>query len=156
MSFIRCLSNPEGLYVFHSADFISILWGYDYRWPWAYNKSCDPPNDNQMRIPPSVFYRGIRKWWIGNPDDGVRVGKFYIKEVKVFADTGKEVSENYVFKGAVQRKINWMIKIGYGKKYVIVHQVTMHYMAFHVMRQQVRSSIAKVKNKQLRSFLYRM
>lgn len=80
MSFIRCLSNPESLYVF--SDGVTVYFLHHVK---------KPHSSGIIRIPDGVF-RGCAKKWVKSFGDGASFRGMKVEDVVVDRNTGKVIS----------------------------------------------------------------
>lgn len=134
MSFIRCLSNPEGLYVWSDVDgTVHIHYGG--------RKKPKPPlsKGDDMRVPYRTFMRVCKKWdgW----EDDVRVNGFRVKEEHVFLKTGKPVpSDLYANVTAYAKHMDkhpaeYLIRVSYKGNFVYLWRVTWQYVVSNAVRR---------------------
>lgn len=120
MSYIRCLSNPEGLYVHEDMDsYIHISW--------IVKPPLSSGKEDVMLIPYKAFYGGIRKW--------DRTGRcknfkgFSIKERYIYLKTGKPVSKQDFIKSFEDKKHKgYRVRLSYQNKFVYLWSVTWEYI----------------------------
>ena len=78
MSYIRCLSNPEGAYVYRDCSGHVMF-------------STSRPNNVHWRIPVRHFNEICRKW--DNYDRPAKYGEFSVSEAIVWQETQQELTE---------------------------------------------------------------
>lgn len=137
MSYIRSLSNPEGLYIFGSNG-IHIYHGL--KPPLCSEKSWP------IVIPESDFYRVCHAWDHG-PDQwkGPAYSRdFSAREELIFVNTGKRVPDDVasmrrsmkdLFKGKKRPLERFVIRLQYKKKYIMIWRVTWHYVVENVVKR---------------------
>lgn len=136
MSYIRCLSNPEGLYIYSSSEGVQIH--HCLRYPMATEGTGHL--DNTITIKEEKdFFRACHLWdhgphaWHGP----VKVGKLSLQEVHIFERTAKKVPKDW---DHVDRK-NWKAKtrfsvcLQYGKHYIMLWRVTWQYVVANVVKR---------------------
>jgi hypothetical protein len=88
MSYIRCLSNPERLYIFGDQwDRITIIHSVKPPMATAYP---DKANSAMFHVPWKAFHAVCRRW-PESGDGGVRSDGIRVREALVYLDTGKKV-----------------------------------------------------------------
>lgn len=135
MSFIRCLSNPEGLYVWSDVDgTVHIHYGG--------RKRPKPPlsKGDDMCVPYRDFMRACQKWdgW----EDDVRVNGFRIKEEHVYLKTGKPVPNMDRWKKVSaycdhmkKNPAEFLIRVSYKGNFVYLWRVTWQYVVSNAVRR---------------------
>lgn len=138
MSYIRCLSNPEGLYIIgtycnfgkgRSRPGIQAWIGHDFKLTNLNETEC-----GSMIVPMAAFL-GVVKRCDGGYTDVTHRG-FSAKEVHVFEDDGsdlpadwdclKDVREN--LEGRPTRKTRYGIRLSYGDKWMVLWRTTWAYV----------------------------
>lgn len=136
MSYIRCLSNPDGLYAFINVEgFAEISWGP--KPPFAcrdFQKTGKP-----MRVPVRVFENVARKWADGW-QDRVSFKGFTAEEIHIYEKTGKVMPgdlKKYLseFKRGV--KTRFVVKLSYKRDWVYLWRVTWEYVARNIQDSYV-------------------
>src|SRR3990167_7680817 len=89
MSHIRCLTNPEALYIFDSASLagmteITHRIDPQFASPWR-------KQDRWLRVPTRDFHEVCKRWLSAVEDEVVEVGQIKVEEVHVYECTGKRV-----------------------------------------------------------------
>ena len=133
MSYIRCLSNPEGLYIYGGADGVWI--NHNVRPPLA-SKKADDGCSPHFIVPQRDFDQVGLKWDKGwAHDERVRSGKLVAQEVHVYLDTGRPVERDWhkrIFretnKVTERRPSAFFIKLSYGRRFVMLWRVTWQYV----------------------------
>ncbi len=122
MSFIRCLSNPEGLYIYADCrGRLNISWC-----------SVDPPlssrHRGEMRIPRHVFYKVVKQW--DQRGDHAYFRGFSVEEQFIYTATGDPVhgTENLKRYLKDKRKREFKIKLSYKNDFVFLWYVTWEYV----------------------------
>lgn len=125
MSYIRCLSNPESLYVFDTQtrsgkSATEIL------------HCIDPPLASAGRQPilvPTRAFREVCRAWANGARDVTRRG-LRVREVHVFADTGRRVpqrrSVRQMFDDAARSR--YVVRLTYGRHWFCMWPVTWAYI----------------------------
>jgi hypothetical protein len=131
MSLIRCLSNPEALYIWGDADgFYSLVHCVKpplaSKWP----KDCTP----MIRIPVGVFEKACLEWKDGGGwvDEKIEVDGFIIEMVHVVRKTGKKppkLTLKNMFKGPHG---DFLIRLSYKRQFVHLWDVTWTYVVNNV------------------------
>ncbi|KKN89759.1 hypothetical protein LCGC14_0236050 [marine sediment metagenome] len=113
MSFIRCLSNPESLYVYHN------VYGF-------INWIMTLPNGErfQMNIPPRTFYGLVRKYVREYFTLPVKWGKMSIDEVWTSQKTGKMLGELNSTESRLQGEADLKIRVCYEDQECFLWDVT--------------------------------
>jgi hypothetical protein len=134
MSYIRCLSNPEGMYIYGGADGVWI--SHNVKPPLA-SKEADDGCSPHFVVPSRDFDRLGLKWakdWAY--DEHVRSGKLAAQQVHVYLDTGKPVEKNWAnrfFRKGPKRPSAFLIKLSYGRHFVMMWRVTWHYIVQNIV-----------------------
>jgi len=130
MAYIRCLSNPEGMYIYGGADGVWI--NHNVLPPLA-SKEVDDGCSPHFVVPSRDFDRVGLKWdkeW--DLDGPVRSGKFAAREVHVYLDTGKPIEKDwdkrFFRKGYKRRPSAFLIRLSYGRHFVMLWRVTWEYI----------------------------
>lgn len=146
MSYIRSLSNPEGLYVF-STDHdktkkavVCLIPGWNY-------KHTNFNNNDPMYVPQAVFDQAVRRWDAFEPDDGVTLKGFSIRQVHVFTDTGKPVPKGFNPLKS-KRDAEFLIRVAYRKKWMLLWRVTWAYVVHNAMSDHRKPRSKKTRPKQ--------
>lgn len=126
MSYIRCTSNPEGLYV------------------WCCNKYCniwhgDWEDSNKIKIPIKIwneyeksFRKNLDHIYVSNYNKN----RFIIKEVQYCKKLGRNLIKKDIrdFLGIYKHPTKFLWQISYKGKLVRVNEVTWHYIMYNVAR----------------------
>lgn len=130
MSYIRRLSNPEGMYIYGGPDGVWI--NHNVKPPLA-SKETDDGCSPHFVVPSRDFDRLGLKWdkdW--SYDEHVRSGKLAAQQVHVYLDTGKPVEkdrfERFFTKGYGKRPSAFLVKLSCGRHFVMMWRVTWHYI----------------------------
>lgn len=127
MSYIRCLSNPEALYIYGDCSgYVNISHG------------VKPPlsSGRDFRIPDRDFHRVGKKWadWC-DEERGIKSGHLKVQEILVYRDTGKPVGrewrKNYFHKK--QRPTDFLVRISYKRDFVFLWKVTWEYVVHSIV-----------------------
>lgn len=127
MSYIRCLSNPEALYIYGDCSgYVNISHG------------VKPPlsSGRDFRIPNRDFHRVGKKWadWC-DEESGIKSGHLKVQEINVYRDTGKPVGrewrKNYFHKK--QRPTDFLVRISYKRDFVFLWRVTWEYVVHSIV-----------------------
>ena len=113
MSFIRCLSNPESLYVYHNVygfiDWIMTL----------------PKGERfQMNIPPRTFYGLIRKYVQEYFTLPVKWGKMSVDEVWTSQKTGKVLGALNDEEPRIEGEADLKVRVRYKDQECVLWDVT--------------------------------
>lgn len=127
MSFIRCTSNPERLYVWSGDEGVTINW--------AGRGAPKPPfaKGEEIVVPWKTFYKAAVQW-----DDFQESNYrgFRVKEMHLFWDTGKLVPGSYdILTAKPRRETDFLYRISYKDKFVFVWKVTWAYVVHQVIEQ---------------------
>jgi len=139
MSYIRCLSNPEGLYMFGTSDDKGKSWievWHGLRKPLS---SADGASleHRHFTIPEKEFLEVCHLWdhgpqaWRGPAVSG----KLEVKEMDIFVKTGKRVSKDWDPISNLKdrkRETRYVIRLQYGKHYIMLWRVTWQYVVANV------------------------
>jgi hypothetical protein len=138
MSFIRSLSNPEGLYIYNTME--DLVWIHHSVKPPLASKSSEDHIPHTFSVPERDFLAIGRKWarnfWNYDTDEICRSGKLTVGEVHVFMDTGKKVHKGWVHRHFFERRsrrTEFLIKLAYGKHYVMMWRTTWHYIVHSIL-----------------------
>lgn len=132
MSYIRATSGPEGLYAFQAADDrgrmkVHMIPGH--AWPLT-----NASNDHPILVPPATFEKAVGRWEeCSDGEDGVREQGLEIREVHVFADDGKPVPKNFNALAKDARKAEFMIRVSFRGRWVLLWRVTWAYVVHNVL-----------------------
>lgn len=124
MSFIRSLSNPEGLYIFGGMDGIEIATGNGWK------LSNIGPDNPSMVVPYDAFIKVCEDW--DQNADSAEADGFFAGEQHIWADTGELVDPEtdpiqQWFTGN-RRESRYAIKLSYGDKFCFLWSVTWQYV----------------------------
>lgn len=136
MSYIRCLSNPEGLYIWGGSDGINI--DHCLKKPFASGRS--------ILIPEKHFHQVCHEWDHGEHQwhGPCRSGQLTVAEQNVFMDTGDLVPASKAWlrqemhrltHGKKTRKTRYVIRLQYGKRYIMMWRVTWQYIVANVVNR---------------------
>lgn len=116
MSFIRCTSNPEGMYVYHHVD------GY-------ISMSTSPFNfEKELKIPPRNFYH-VCKRYDKYGFNQVKYGDFEVREVQIYEKSGEIIKKEIDFLHE-RKKIGYRMAIIWkGEIKFLLWRVTWDYIA---------------------------
>ena len=129
MSYIRCLSNPEGLYVYASDNGVNIH--HCLRPPFS-SKDTKGKLERTIVVPEKLFFDACHRWdhgptqWTGP----VSLKDLIIKEEHVFEDDGTVVPSewNPFSKSQKHRKTCYRIIFKYKSQYIMLWRVTWDYV----------------------------
>jgi hypothetical protein len=134
MSYIRCISNPEGLYIWHDFDGdVKITWS-NVKPPLSYNVKDKKWPIPMMSVPVRVFQSACKKW-DEHPYNAVNVKGFTVEEIHVNVKTGKRIKEKEFIKIINKVKSEFLVRIAYKKKFVYLWPVTWDYVVNSALRQ---------------------
>lgn len=135
MSYIRCLSNPEGLYAFGcksdnipSRCIVQLCVRHDY-------KFTNLVDSELLTVPIGVFFGAVIR--SARASENVRHRGFVAKEVHVFTDTGEPVTADWdahedwskaEAEGREPRDSRYAIRIEYKGKWMLLWRVTWRYL----------------------------
>ena len=133
MSYIRCLSNPERLYIFGDGlglDRITVIHSVKPPMATAYP---DKANSAMFHIPWKAFHAVCRRWQESG-DGGVRLGGIRVREVFVYLDTGKKVWRRVGLReDGRSRPVEYMIRFEYKEHFFHMWRVTWEYVVHNVV-----------------------
>ncbi len=119
MSYIRCLSNPEGLYVWGQETTVEIAPGHHW-------KHTNIPKGHTLSVPTSVFHGFAERH---QHDDEGKFRGFEAKEVVVYESDGKPVPKQSIKEQIFDKKRHWFaIRVSYRGKWVLLWRVTWEYL----------------------------
>lgn len=134
MSFIRCWTNPEGLYVWDDINgYVAIAH--------TLNKPFCSFNDtkfveDQIQVPRREFY-GVCKQWDNSSYKTAKYKDFSAEEVEIFDDNGEIVPEDYDYLNPTHgRKTSYRIKVQYKKEFVYLWRVTWEYVVKNAVKDR--------------------
>ena len=139
MSYIRCLSNPEGLYIYLSTEgHIDIA--HCLKPPFR-SKEKNPTFPGMMVIPPKIFFEACHRWdhgpdqWVGP----VKVGDLLVEERHIYEDDGTKVPSDWrpFRKGRKERPTSYRILFKYKSQYIMLWRVTWHYVVANVVDREM-------------------
>lgn len=127
MSYIRALSNPEGLYIFSDGKYTQI-W-HNVLFPLA-SKPAKKAFCLGFSVPSKIFDGGLKLWIKDFGIYGINYKGFKIEEQHIYLNTGKLVPARSI-EGLFgdKKKSAFLIKFSYGKHFVFMYSVTAHYIA---------------------------
>jgi hypothetical protein len=151
MSYIRCHSNPEGMYIYGNADgMIEIYSGRGWH---LSNIGPDQEEDRGMYVPGKTFYEMCKKAnhpSIYDEESPYEIDGFRVEEVLIYLKTGKRVpnrgekiSKNFFSKRAAETI--YAIKLSYKHKYVFMYLVTWEYIRRNALASERWSKSTKSK-----------
>jgi hypothetical protein len=128
MSYIRCTSNPEGLYVWPDKTHVNI---------WASTKrplaSHAPHSDAsyKFRVPTKVFVGAMKKWLKDGWPEKMTYKKLTIRHDHIFTATGEIVGKGWFAANWLEdkRRREFLWRIQYGRHWVYLWQTTLYYLA---------------------------
>ena len=136
MSFIRCLSNPEAMYIWHDVDETVHI-----------THSVKPPlasKGDEFCVPTRLWY-GL--WRVVernhglylNEGDVLKFGDLKLEEKHIYIDSGRIV-KSYKMKDlfAERKPTSFRWKFSYGKHFVYMWQVTLEHIYLNVLEQLER------------------
>lgn len=133
MSYIRCLSNPEGLYIYSSSE--GVMVHHCLKKPWA--SSGTGQLDQTMVINEKDFFRVCHLWDHGPKAyfGPVASGKLKVFEQDVFEKDGSPVPKDFDFLDKFNRnkRSHYVIRLQYGKHYIMLWRVTWQYVVANVV-----------------------
>lgn len=151
MSFIRCLSNPEGMYVFGSTSGVEFYSGQGWH---LSNIGPDREPDRGMIVPYNVFYKACKLAEYVTADEPVEVDGFKIEEQVIYTKTGRLVPNRPFTVASMKRRMSgraaetmWAIKVSYKGKYVFMWRVTWDYIRSDACRPERHSKPRRKKTK---------
>ena len=145
MSYIRCLSNPESLYIWgdtaDNSGFANIC--HRVKPPLS---SKWPKNGNSplIMVPLKAFEEATRKWRGSYDGSAVEVDGFKVETVNVFTATGKRVPKKNDFLKDRRRR-EWLVRLSYKGQFVHLWDVTWSYVVNNVEGKPVRRTKKAVK-----------
>lgn len=124
MSYIRCLSNPERLYVFDDDRGICVI------------HSVRPPlaSPNKDKLAPAMFHVPVKAFhdvclrWEMSGDGGVRSRGLRVREVCVYLATGVRVAANERYGDGLRNRTEYLIRFEYKKHFFYMWRVTWEYV----------------------------
>lgn len=133
MSYIRCLSNPEGLYAYGSGD--NQVWTHIDE---AYSSKG---HQGTMTLPEDKLTAAIRAFH-KTYDQPVEVGGIKIAEVHVYQDTLEDTGEEWKGLEQLRKRLDGMpvresrygIRLEYEGKWFLLWRVTWDYFARGFLR----------------------
>jgi hypothetical protein len=139
VSYIRCLSNPEALYIWGDVEgFANIC--HNVKPPLA--RPSEDGNPSLFKIPTKTF-EAVALKWAREFEEDVEIDGFRVREVTVFTATGRIVPAKFdVLRD--RRKTEWLIKLSYKRHFVHLWRVTWEAVVRSVEdHQPVRKKRAK-------------
>lgn len=129
MSFIRCTSNPDRLYV----------WG-GYGQPATINWASRGPHSEpplcrgeEIVVPWKTFYKAALQW---DRHQEASFRGFRVEERYIFWDTAKRVPNSYdVLTAKPRRETDFLYRVSYKDRFVFVWKVTWAYVVHQVIEQ---------------------
>ncbi len=130
MSYIRALSNPEGLYAYTDAetkDMVRIHYGgFD-----GGDRFCNFPAWPGMLVPRRTFEAACARWVERRPER-LSLRGLSIREVRVFED-GRRVPKGH--KGLGKKRVLHLVEVRYRRKWMLLWTVTWHYVATNAAKR---------------------
>jgi hypothetical protein len=138
MSYIRCTSNPEGLYIYegHAYPRDRKLYVTIY---WTQPKPLSSGKRHQIVVPARLFHEAARRWYPGHKSYKGYYSKdgFSVKEELIYMKTGKKVPAKITKSMskwmADKKRAEFQIKISHKKEFVFIYNVTWAYVVENVM-----------------------
>lgn len=135
MSYIRCLSNPEGLYAWSNGQTVH-LW-HNVKKPLS---SGSRPNEKfpsyEILVPEKIFHKVCFLWG----EDFERPVSFRgarVEEVHVYTKTGKKVPDLPLVKFLKDRRAKaFLIRFSYKGEFFMMWDVTWEYVVRNAIRQR--------------------
>lgn len=119
MSYIRCLSNPEGLYIWNDGKNVSIT--HSVKYPQSSRVSFPP-------VPQKYFDAALAKWH-KNPFGPINYRGIEIKEEHVYSKSFRPVRGEPKWWLRKTAPTQFMIRLSYKNAYIYMWRVTMEYIA---------------------------
>lgn len=138
MSYIRCLSNPEGLYIYSTME-NQVCIHHCLRPPLS---STDTKGNLERTIvvPEKVFMEACHRWDHGpNQWQGpIKVGDLLVEERYVYEKTGKAVPERHTIKDYLKdrKPKRYVILFQYKAQYIMLWRVTWQYVIANVVNRK--------------------
>jgi len=131
MSYIRCLSNPEGLYIYGNTKG-QITISHNIPSPRAkpgYVKGEFPP---EIVLPQHIFHYVCQRWNNGN--ESIKYRGCKVKEEYIEWKNGKKISNNITAEELLTRNVRreYLIKFEYKGKWFYMWRVTWKYIVRNV------------------------
>lgn len=150
MSYIRCLSNPEGLYIWGQSDGAVVITHsvqppLSSKWPRRriYRAVGKGPKNRMVptrkfydatpaiKVPIRVFHHVCRKW-TASFEDRVSYRGLTVEEVHVYLDTGKPVPNQTLLQSVWDmdrgRRDAFLIRLSYKGQFFHMWRVTWEYV----------------------------
>lgn len=132
MSYIRCLSNPEALYIWGDADgFANICHNVKPPLSSPWPKDGNTP---LFQVPIKAFEKAALRWY-GSGKDDVTIDGFRVQMVSVFVKTGMRVPKNLDIL-TDRRRHELLVRISYKRHFVHLWDVTWAYVVRSVEAHQ--------------------
>lgn len=138
MSYIRCWSNPDGLYIYESSNGIEVH--HTVKPPLA--SKYDPNYRSVMTIPTKAFKKACYMWTDWHTK--VKIGDLTIEETHIYTKTGKLVHPDGKSIND-SRPTDFKIKLQYKNRFVYLWIVTWEYVVKHVVAQEAYFKRKKIK-----------
>ena len=136
MSYIRCLSNPENLYIWEDVDG-TVTFSHRVRPPLASKEPKGDGNPFCITMPAREFKAACRKWARDGSED-VKAGNFSAKLMQVLLDTGKPPPAKYhKIPPSESPPSEFLVRIGYKRKFVFLWLVTWEYVVRNVCDRDI-------------------
>jgi hypothetical protein len=146
VSYIRCTSNPEGLYVYEQVQGGVVLWG---GLPEPLSRFVMAPRGKEpaVLVMPVRDFRKLALRWLKDFVD-VRVGRLRVREVWIHGPTGRIVSEDRLPANfRKMREHNLHVVLTYGRWRIAMWKVTWDYVCWSVERQLAWDRRAKAQSR---------
>lgn len=146
MSIIRCLSNPEELYVYHDCSGPIVISCKAVLDRWG--------NPEMIEVPAKSFYRACQKWRDGifdMYDEGVSHRGIIVREVPVYSKSRRIVPKAALQGGILKRagmaEYNYQIMFQYKKYRIFMWRVTWAYIVNNAVGRIARKKRRKRESK---------
>lgn len=136
MSYIRCLSNPEGMYVFGttcgSGSSVEIYAGHHLKPPFVSHEDVATLG---IIVPGWMFYRACQRWHDGYDDVRIthKAKVLRVYEEFIFVANGVLVPDDYRGFRQDSRESRFVIRVEYDSRWVRLWDVTWEYIVRNVI-----------------------
>jgi len=136
MSYIRCLSNPESLYVYASVEnrkqFMILC--HRIKPPMASFSKVPFDDFHRVKVPFGDFRRACIEWDKLDGYCDIKCGKLRVREILVFEETGRIVGKD---RGLYEtRETRFVVRVQHGRQWFNLWRTTWEYLVNRVVERE--------------------